>query len=108
MTDAPAAPGPQTSPRERSVQAYIDETPVWSDGTPLLWVPMTAMQWRIWTLAAAGKFFEGLVVFMTGVAMPLIAEEFGLTRAQHGAAGAATLFSILIAPVAPRRLSHYF
>ena len=27
---------------------------------------MTNMQWRIWTLAAAGKFFEGLVVFMTG------------------------------------------
>ena len=53
----------------RSIQGYIDETPMWSDGTPLLAVPMTAMQWRIWTLAAAGKFFEGLVVFMTGVAI---------------------------------------
>ena len=37
---------------------------------------MTGMQWHIWTLAAAGKFFEGLVVFMTGVAMSLIADEF--------------------------------
>src|SRR5580700_8459929 len=45
--------------------------------------PMTNMQWRIWTLAAAGKFFEGLVVFMTGVALPLIAEEFKITPAQH-------------------------
>ena len=64
----------------RTVQAYIDETPVWSDGTALPPAPMTGMQWRIWTLAAAGKFFEGLVVFMTGVALPLIAQEFGLTR----------------------------
>ena len=81
---------------ERSVQSYIDETPAWSDGTSLRWVPMTAMQWRIWTLAAAGKFFEGLVVFMTGVAMPLIADEFDLTRAQHGVVGAASLFGILV------------
>ena len=34
--------------------------------------PMTRMQWRIWGLATAGKFFEGLVVFMTGVALPLM------------------------------------
>jgi MFS transporter, putative metabolite transport protein len=108
MSDAPAAPGPQTSPRERSVQAYIDETPVWSDGTPLLWAPMTAMQWRIWWLAAAGKFFEGLVVFMTGVAMPLIAEEFGLTRAEHGVVGAASLFGILIGAVGLGSLSDHF
>ncbi len=108
MIDAPAAPGLQTSPRERSVQAYIDETPVWSDGTPLLWSPMTAMQWRIWWLAAAGKFFEGLVVFMTGVGMPLIAEEFGLTRAEHGVVGAASLFGILIGAVGLGGLSDYF
>ena len=58
---------------ERSVQTYIDETPVWADGTTVQSTPLTAMQWRIWTLATAGKFFEGLVVFMTGVALPLIA-----------------------------------
>ncbi len=108
MSEAPAAPGAQISPRERSVQAYIDETPVWSDGTPLLWSPMTAMQWRIWWLAAAGKFFEGLVVFMTGVAMPLIAEEFGLTRTEHGVVGAASLFGILVGAVGLGGLSDYF
>ena len=37
------------------------------------------MQWLIfWGLAAAGKFFEGMVVFTTGVALPLMAKEFGL------------------------------
>jgi MFS family permease len=58
------------------------------------------MQWRIWWLAAAGKFFEGMVVFLTGVALPLIAMEFGLTSVQKGMVGAATLFGILIGATA--------
>lgn len=57
---------------------------------------MTDMQQRIWWLAVAGKFFEGMVVFMTGVALPLIATEFGLSAPQHGIVGAATLFGILV------------
>jgi hypothetical protein len=59
----------------KTVQQYIDETPVWPDGTPVRSAPMTAMQFRVWGLATAGKFFEGLVVFMTGVALPLILYE---------------------------------
>jgi MFS family permease len=80
----------------RSVQEYIDETPRWADGTPVGWSPLTAMQWRIWALAAAGKFFEGLVVFMTGVAIPLIGAEFDMTAVQHGMVGAASLAGILV------------
>jgi MFS transporter, putative metabolite transport protein len=86
----------QDRPEHRTVQDYIDEAPVWSDGTPVAGIPMTSMQWRIWSLAAAGKFFEGWVVFMTGVAIPLIAEEFHMNAAQHGVVGAASLFGILI------------
>jgi len=66
------------------------------------------MQWRIWTLAAAGKFFEGLVVFMTGVAMPLIANEFQITPAQHGVVGAASLAGILVGAIGLGGLSDYF
>ncbi len=80
----------------RSVQSYIDETPFWPDGTATPGVPMTRMQWRIWFLATAGKFFEGLVVFMTGVALPLMVSEFGLTAAQKGTIGAASLAGILV------------
>ncbi len=83
-------------PEVRSVQDYIDETPFWHDGTEVPSAPMTSMQWRIWSLAAAGKFFEGLVVFMTGVALPLMGAEFGMTPLQHGLVSAATLFGILI------------
>ncbi len=92
----------------RSVQNYIDETPVWADGTLVQSTPMTAMQWWIWMLATAGKFFEGLVVFMTGVALPLISEEFDITKTQHGVIGAASLFGILIGAIALGGLSDHF
>ena len=92
----------------RTVQDYIDELPMWPDGTRLHSNPMTSMQWRIWMLAAAGKFFEGFVVFMTGVALPLIAEEFTITPAQHGVVGAASLFGILIGAIGLGGLSDYF
>ncbi|HTX59172.1 MAG TPA: MFS transporter [Verrucomicrobiae bacterium] len=66
------------------------------------------MQWLIWSLAAAGKFFEGFVVFMTGVALPLISTEFGIGAAQKGIVGAASLFGILIGAVALGGLSDFF
>jgi MFS transporter, putative metabolite transport protein len=91
-----------------SVQEYIDEAPRWADGTNIGATPMTAMQWRIWCLAAAGKFFEGFVVFMTGVALPLIATEFGIHGAQNGFVSAASLFGILIGAVGLGGLSDYF
>jgi MFS transporter, putative metabolite transport protein len=73
----------------KSIQDYIDERPSWPDGTPISAAPMTNMQLLIWALAATGKFFEGYVVFMTGVALPLISREFGIGSAQNGLIGAA-------------------
>ncbi len=92
----------------QSVQEYIDELPVWSDATRLKSAPMTAMQWRIWGLAAAGKFFEGFVIFMTGVALPLIVREFHIGAAEKGIISAASLFGILIGAVLLGGLSDYF
>ncbi|MCB8877580.1 MFS transporter [Acidisoma silvae] len=80
----------------KTVQDYIDEIPVWPDGTQLTKLPLTGMQWRIWSLAVAGKFFEGLVVFMTGVALPLLDKTFHLGAYQNSIVTAATLFGILI------------
>jgi MFS family permease len=80
----------------RRVQDYIDETPVWADATPVHHAPITSMQWFIWWLAAAGKFFEGMVVFTTGVALPLMAKEFALGATEKGVVAAASLFGILI------------
>src|SRR5208337_4340297 len=94
--------------RAKSVQDHIDELPMWADGTHLLSTPMTGMQWLIWSLAAAGKFFEGFVVFMTGVALPLLSNEFGIGAAEHGIITAATLFGILIGVVALGGLSDRF
>ncbi|UOM34626.1 MFS transporter [Acuticoccus sp. I52.16.1] len=80
----------------RSVQSYLDERPAWPDATPAPGSPVTPMQWRIFFLASAGKFFEGMVVFMGGIALPLIAEEFAITKLQHGLVTAASLFGILV------------
>ena len=96
------------SSQPRTVQDYIDERPMWPDGTHLHAFPLTTMQRRIWMLAAAGKFFEGFVVFMTGVALPLIARQFNIGAAQHGFVTAATLGGILIGAVGLGSLSDYF
>ena len=80
----------------RTVQNYIDETPLWADATPVPHAPITQMQWLIWGLAAAGKFFEGMVVFTTGVALPLMGKEFALGATEQGVVAASSLFGILI------------
>jgi MFS transporter, putative metabolite transport protein len=95
-------------PNRKTVQQYIDELPVWSDGTRLKTSPMTGMQWRIWSLAAAGKFFEGYVVFMTGVALPLISRQFHIAPAEDGIIGAASLAGILFGSVLLGGLSDIF
>jgi MFS family permease len=97
-----------TEPPTRTVQQYIDETPEWADGTQVSGTPMTPMQWRIWMLATAGKFFEGLVIFMTGVALPLIVVEFHLGNAEKGLVGAASLFGILVGATALGGLADHF
>src|SRR5215469_13481061 len=101
--NAPQPLSPSTAaasvPAGKSIQAYIDEQPVWADGTAVDMTPMTAMQWRILILAAAGKFFEGFVVFMTGVALPLIADEFNIGAAEKGIISAASLAGILLGAV---------
>jgi MFS family permease len=71
----------------KSLQSYIDETPP---------RPLSLMQWRIWILAATGKFFEGMVIFLTGVAIPLIEQDFNLASALKGSVAAATLLGILV------------
>ncbi|GAA4395866.1 MFS transporter [Tsukamurella soli] len=87
---------PPSLDEEKTVQQYIDERPNWPDGTALPSTPMTGMQFRIWALACAGKFFEGMVVFMTGVAVPLIAVQFHLNSADKGIVTAASLAGILV------------
>jgi len=80
----------------RTVQDYIDETPLWADATPVRYAPITNMQWLIWGLATAGKFFEGMVVFTTGVALPLMGKEFALGATEKGVVVASSLVGILI------------
>ncbi len=91
---------PTTPTASKTVQEYIDERPSWADGTETASTPMTSMQWRIWSLASAGKFFEGMVVFMTGVALPLLTIEFDLNASDKGLITAASLAGILVGATA--------
>jgi MFS family permease len=58
------------------------------------------MQLLVWSLATAGKFFEGLIVFMGGIALPLVAEQFGMDAMDRGLVTAAPLFGILVGALA--------
>lgn len=89
-------PHPAAARAPKTVQQYLDEVPRWSDGTPLASAPKTAQQQLIFLLASAGKLFEGLVIFMTGMALPLIVEDLRLTTAQAGLVTATTLGGILV------------
>ena len=74
----------------RQVQGYIEEVPRWSSGDDLAGPPLSSMQWLVWLLASAGKFFEGFIVFIGGIAcrwsrgIPLNAAERGLRRLLFG------------------------
>jgi putative MFS transporter len=107
MIDA-ATSEPRNQSGAKTVQEYIDEVPVWSDGTSVKSSPLTGMQWRIWALAAAGKFFEGFVVFMGGVTMPLITREFHLAAGEKGLVTSASLAGILFGTILLGGMSDYF
>lgn len=81
---------------KKTVQAYIEEIPNWQDGSYLGKAPLSGMQWLVWSLATAGKFFEGLIVFMGGIALPLVSEQFSIDQTTKGFITAATLAGILI------------
>ena len=113
MSDTPKPslkPDPGQPEQARTVQDYIDERPQWPDGTSIPFTPMTIMQWRIWALASAGKFFEGMVVFMTGVALPLMTQDFSLQgdASAKGFITAATLAGILVGASALGGLADVF
>ncbi|MEB3354967.1 MAG: MFS transporter [Cyanobacteriota bacterium] len=81
---------------KRSVQAYIEEVPAWTTGAALSGPVLSPTQWLVWGLATAGKFFEGLIVFMSGISLPLVALQFDMTSTDKGLVTAATLFGILV------------
>ena len=80
--DDTAAPDARSQTRAKSVQEHIDELPMWADGTRLKSAPMTGMQWLFWSLAAAGKFFEGFVVVMAAVALRRAPDPGQMSRAK--------------------------
>lgn len=99
---------PLPLPPAKTVQQYLDAVPQWEDGTPLSRPPKTPMQSLVFLLASAGKLFEGLIVFMTGMALPLIVEDLHLTTAEAGVVSATSLGGILVGALLLGNLSDRF
>lgn len=91
-------------PDARSVQHYLDERPHWPGMVPAM-PTMTAMQQNIFLLASAGKLFGGIIVFMTGMALPLISEDLSLNATEEGLVTATALAGIMVGAVFLGRLS---
>lgn len=87
-----------------SVQHYLDETPHWPGHIPAV-TTMTAMQRSIFMLASAGKLFGGIIVFMTGMALPLISDDLSLNSTEQGLVTATTLTGIMLGAIFLGRLS---
>lgn len=62
--------------------------------------PLSRTQWLVWALAAAGKFLEGVIVFIGGLVLPLLEHPFAIGPLQRGAVAAASLFGILVGSLA--------
>ena len=77
-----------------TVQQYLDEPP--SPQAVRGRSTKTPNQRLIFFLASAGKLFEGLVIFMIGMALPLITEDFALSSAEAGLVTATSLVGILL------------
>ncbi|EAS63612.1 MFS transporter [Photobacterium angustum] len=93
---------------QKTIQNYIDDTSIWEKGSNRFCLSMTKVQWRIWLLATFGKFFEGMIVFMMGLTLPLITLQFHLTEFQKGTLSSSILFGILIGASALGGLSDLY
>ena len=87
---------PNNKHHPKTAQEYIDEKPTWSSGECLARSNISSMQWMIWWLAGAGKFFEGMLVFMSGLTLPLISLTFSMNDVEKGLYTAIVLIGIFV------------
>ena len=80
----------------RTVQDCIEGVLADSTEPPRPGPVLSPTQWLVWSLATAGKFFEGWIVFMGGIALPLVSRQFGMNSTEQGLVTAATLLGILV------------
>ncbi|HEU5247363.1 MAG TPA: hypothetical protein VFU09_09765 [Candidatus Udaeobacter sp.] len=54
--------------------------------------PLKPIQQRLWVLSTGGALLDGFVIFVLGVAMPLVIAEFHLAPEEVGLIGASLVF----------------
>lgn len=66
---------------------------------------LTPLQKRVWFLSGMGVFLDGFDLFIIGVALPLIAEQFMLGSFEKGIVGAAAVLGAVVGAAALGRLA---
>ena len=85
--NSPPSPPPSSHPMAaRTVQDCIEGVLADSTEPPRSGPVLSPTQWLVWSLATAGKFFEGWIVFMGGIALPLVSRQFGMNSTEQGLA----------------------
>jgi len=69
---------------------------------------LTRLQKRVWFLSGMGVFLDGFDLFIIGVALPLIAEQFALEGISQGIVGAAAVFGAVVGASALGRMADRF
>ncbi|MFI3256242.1 MAG: MFS transporter, partial [Psittacicella sp.] len=86
-------------PEKTTVQGYLDEIPIWPDGTKPKYTPMTSTQWYIWAVSLFGKLFEGMLIFIMGITLPLISYEFKFSVSQTSLLGASIIAGLIVGAI---------
>jgi MFS family permease len=95
--------GRETRASERVGIVAAVPGPIPTDGGAL-----TRMQWRVWALSAMGVMLDGFDLFIMGVALPLVARDFGLSSVQQGLVGAAAVIGAIVGALLLGRLADVF
>lgn len=87
---------PEQEKRKTTVQYYLDEIPRWKDGSKTQYVPMTSTQWYIWIVSVFGKLFEGMLIFIMGITIPIIAYAFKLSLIETSCLSGSIIFGVML------------
>lgn len=69
---------------------------------------LSRLQKKVWFLSGMGVFLDGFDLFIIGVALPLIAEQFMLGGAEQGIVGAAAVLGAVLGAAALGRMADRF
>ena len=84
------------STKKLNVSHFIEQNINWDDSTPFSRKPLSFHQWLLWVVSSFGKLLLGAIVFITGIAFPLIRVDLGLSHAVTSLFPSFILFGVFV------------